>query len=288
MSDITPPGANGGSPQSSPGGLLDEPRSVGLGRSWGWLVEGFSYFRQKPLSLVVMGFLFCVLLGTLSAIPLLSIAVNLVLPIFIAGMILASEAVDKQQSINVNYLYKGFSHTPSQLMLIGVFIGLGMMLIFIIALSFLGGAIDPEAMQAATEAATQGSVAGGEQAAPVPVLDEGALKSLLLAFFLLMFPLFMGVFFAIPLVVFHGLKAFDAIKKSYQSSVRNIGAVGLFYVLYTVLIVAASFPMSLGVAQAMQGNVNAGYLFMALIAFAVLVPVIAAASYVGYKETLRS
>lgn len=284
MSDITPSGDNGGSPKSSPDGLLEEPRSVGFSRGWRWLTAGFSYFRQKPISLVMMGFLFCILLGTLSAIPLLSIVVNLVLPILVAGFVLASQAIDKNESITVNYLYKGFSHTPSQLMLVGVFIGLGMMLIFVISLNFLGGAVDPEAMQAVTQGASE----AGEQAAPVPVLNEGALRSLLLAFFLLTFPLFMGVVFAIPLVLFHRMRAFAAIKKSYQASLRNMGAVGLFYVLYTVLVVAASFPMSLGVAAAIQGNVNPGYLLMAVIAFSVLVPVMAAASYVGYKETLRN
>lgn len=280
MSDITPPGANGDSPQPSPGGVLQEPRSVTAGRGVGWLREGFGCFASKPVTLLVMGFLFCVIMGTLSAIPLLSIIVNLLMPVFLAGFILAAKSLDNGEPVNVNYLYLGFKHSPSQLMLLGAFIGVGMMLIMIISFSFLGGAVDPEAMQQMAE--------GGDQAIQAPVLDEGALRSLLLAFLLLMFPLFMGVVFTIPMIVFHSMRAFDAIKMSYRASLRNMGAVGLFYALYTLLVVAATFPMTLGVAQAMQGNMNPGYLLMAVIGFSVLVPTMAAASYVGYREVLRA
>lgn len=253
MSDLTPSNLpeNGG---SGAGALLPEPRNVPAGNGFDWIKQGFGYFKLQPFSWAVMAFLFFLLMVVMSTIPILSIFTNLVSPVFWGGMILGCAALDRGEKINVNYLYAAFSQHAPKLMIVGVLYGLGALLIGMVLMSVMGVGHATGAEDVVTPAAM--NISGG---------DVGMF--ILLAM-ILMIPLLMAYVFAIPLVIFHDLGAIEAMKRSYTASIRNLGAIMVFFLGSGILGFVAAIPMGLG--------------------FVVLIPTLAAACYVGYKEILRA
>lgn len=252
MSDLTPPQSSQGG--SGSGDLLPEPRSVSANSGLEWLKEGFSYFKRQPFTWAIMAFLFFLLMLVMSTIPLLSILTNLLSPVFVGGLILGCAAMDRGESINVNYLYAAFPKKAPQLMVVGVLYGLGVVLIVLVLNSMVGGA-------------HSNGLEGVADPAAVTVSAQELTTILLLAL-VLMIPLFMAYVFAVPMVLFHDISAFEAMKRSYVACIRNLGAVMLFFVSVGVLSIVATIPMGLG--------------------FVVLIPMVVGASYAGYKQILRS
>jgi len=80
----------------------------------------------------------------------------------------------------------------------------------------------------------------------------------------LMLPAIMGVWFAAPLVLFHGQGVMDAMKGSFTGCLRNIMPSLIYGVVMFVFAVLASLPLLLG--------------------WLVLGPVLLASVYTGYRD----
>jgi uncharacterized membrane protein len=79
-----------------------------------------------------------------------------------------------------------------------------------------------------------------------------------------MLPVFMAMWFAPPLVVFHQQGAVEAMKNSFFACLKNIVPFLLYSVILFVAAIVASIPFGLG--------------------WLVLGPVIAASLYTGYRD----
>ena len=100
-----------------------------------------------------------------------------------------------------------------------------------------------------------------------PASVAGAGVTVLLAFLVmlaLLLPVFMAMWFAPPLVVFHGQGAAEAMKASFVACLKNVVPFLLYSVILFLAAIAASIPFGLG--------------------WLVLGPVLAASLYTGYRD----
>jgi len=80
----------------------------------------------------------------------------------------------------------------------------------------------------------------------------------------LMLPVFMAIWFAAPLVVFHNQGPGEAMKNSFTACLRNVLPFLVYSVIALLLAFIASIPLGLG--------------------WLVLGPVMAASLYTGYRD----
>ena len=237
-------------PASQAGNFHAEGRSVAAGRGWDWIVEAFALFRKQPgiwiLTAVVLGVLFIVI----SMIPVLgSLANALLFPIFGAGLMLGSRALDQGATLEFAHLFAGFKQKTGDLVLVGVFNLVGWMVITFAVAAVIGGGV------------FMGMMRGGIEGAGVSI------ASLLIALLLaagLSVPLYMATWFAPALIVLHDLAPGTALKASFFACLRNWVPFLVYGVVLLLLGLLAAIPAGLG--------------------YLVLVPVLVASVYTAYRD----
>jgi uncharacterized membrane protein len=227
-----------------------EGRSVGGGRGWDWIVEGYALFRKQPgiwiLATVVLGVL-CIVI---SMIPLLgSLANALLFPIFGAGLMLGCKALDAGGTLELAHLFAGFKQRTGDLVLVGAFNLFGWVVIAFAVFTVLGGGVFMAMMR------------GGAAGASISI------ASILIAMLLvaaLSVPLYMATWFAPALIVLHEVAPLAALKASFYACLRNWIPFLVYGVVLLVLGIAAAIPFGLG--------------------FLVLIPVLVASVYSAYCD----
>jgi uncharacterized membrane protein len=235
---------------SQAGDFHAQGRTVGAGRGWDWIVEGFALFRKQPglwiLAAVVLGILF---IG-ISMIPILgSLANALLLPIFGAGLMLGCKALDQGGTLELAHLFAGFKHRTGDLVLVGVFNLIGWVLIVLAVIAVIGGGVAMAMLQ------------GGAPGAGTSI------ASLLIALLLvagLSVPLYMATWFAPALIVLHELAPLAALKASFFACLKNWLPFLAYGVVLLVLAIVAAIPLGLG--------------------YLILIPVLIASVYTAYRD----
>ena len=255
MSDHNPyttPKANLDQPGQPPGEVGD-PYPVAAGRGWGWIADGFGYFRRQPgiwIGIIVVWFAIAIVL---SFVPLGSLAVTLLSPVFLGGMMLGCQADDTGQGLEFSHLFAGFRVQAGRLAAVGGLYLVGSVVIGIAAALILGLSVgltglDPETAAAAFDEETLG----------LPLV----LMVLVVA--ALLIPLLMAVWFAPALVVFHDLSAWEAMALSFKGCLKNVLPFLVYGLIAFVLLVIAMIPLMLGLL--------------------ILSPILVASVYVAYKD----
>jgi uncharacterized membrane protein len=108
-----------------------------------------------------------------------------------------------------------------------------------------------------------GKLCSASQLAALGALSMTFVLSLLLALALAV-PVYMAIWFAPALIMFHDVKPLDAMKLSFFACLKNIVPFLLYGIILMVLCVVASIPFGLG--------------------FLVLGPVIVGSIYAGYRD----
>src|SRR5688572_353506 len=110
MSDnpYAPPGASLET-QGAPLTFSDEPRTVGVGRGFGWMADGYLLaFKSIGVWIAIMLLLFVITIVT-SLIPIIgTIANSLLQPLFTAGLMLGCRDLDRGQSLRVEHIGAAF------------------------------------------------------------------------------------------------------------------------------------------------------------------------------------
>ena len=218
-----------------------EPRMVDAGRGASWWSEGWRLFLPG-VGIWVLITLILICLHVLGAfVPVVgSLALQILLPVFIGGLMLGCRALDRGNPLTLGHLFAGFSQQTGPLIMVGlIYTGLAILITLIVAgvmiaifgvaiLGMLTGATDP----------SQTGVALGNVV--VAVLLG------ILFFLLLLLPLIMAVWFAPALVMLGGAGPGAALKASFHGCLRNIVPMLVYGAIGIVLAIIASIPFALG------------------------------------------
>ncbi|HEC17296.1 MAG TPA: hypothetical protein ENI99_12110 [Sedimenticola sp.] len=249
----SPPTSDVKEPPPEPGGL-SPPRRLSGERGWGWITEGYDYFKESPGVWVLMTLIFLLIIIGFSAVPFGSVLTNLFMPVFLGGMMLACHASDEGKAIRLSHLFAGFQvHTGKLVGVGGLYLlgGMGVGLAMFVIMALSGGL-----------GAFTASAGNGYELNPA-ALGIGGMLAMLVAL-LLMTLLIMAFWFASPLVALHGLSAPRAMQLSFRGCMKNLLPFSVYGLAVMALGIIAAIPLFLG--------------------YLVLSPVLIASAYAAYKD----
>lgn len=237
--------------ETAPRNFVPGARAVPAGNGWRWIAEGFDLFRRQPGAWIALVVVAALIFIGLALIPVLgSLAGMALAPVFAGGIAIACREQDRGRALRLGHLFEGFRERFGTLVSIGlIYLGITVVLALVVGL--------------ATGAGMWTLLGSSADAAAV----AGAGLTLVLAFLVmlaLLLPLFMALWFAPALAVFHEQGPAEAMKSSFVACLRNIGPFLLYSVILFLLAIAASIPFGLG--------------------WLVLGPTMAASLYTGYRD----
>ncbi len=226
------------------------PKSTNVGRGWGWIAEGFGYFKKSPGPWILTMIVGIVVIVLISLIPLVGqLALMATYYVWFGGIMLGCHEQDRGGAFKLAHLFAGFKN-PSKLVIMSVLLSaLGTLVMYL--------AVGPVYFE---------FLKGGE---PSPELTEAMmdLTGFWLPFLigmLAVIPLMMAAWFAPALIAINDVSVVEALKLSFVACLKNIVPMLLYGVIALVLYILAAIPLLLG--------------------FLVLLPTLAASMYVSYKE----
>lgn len=212
-------------------GELSEPKSVSSGRGWGWIADGFGYFKKSVGGWILACIVFFVIMMVISLIPLIGqIGLMLTSYVWIAGFMLGARAQDESKPMGVNYLFAGFSHNTGKLILLSL-------LASVVSIVVMLAAIGPVFFSMAT---------GDPSAAEGMFSDPTKFLLPFLIAMLVQIPLMMALWFAPALIVLNDVSIPQALKMSFFGCLKNILPFLIFGILSFVLMFVAMIPIFLG------------------------------------------
>ena len=230
------------------------PGDVVPGHALDWLAAGWRIFMRAPLVWALQALIFFVILAALGMVPFIGwAAAPVTLPVLVAGMLSGARALDRGELLQVGQLFDGLRQHAGNLLLVGLFHLLGLLLAALAA-----AAIGGSAMLTGAAAGALGAIAGAGVAA-------GGMMLGVVVFTVLWALLMMALWFAPALVMLHEVAPLDAMRLSARACFHNLLAFVVLAALLYVLVWVAMIPAGLGML--------------------VLVPVIAGALYAAWKET---
>ena len=233
--------------------------AVPAGHGAQWWGDAWRLFTGAAGTWLLITVVWLAIMIGLSIIPFLGqIAVSLLHPVFIGGLILGCREQDRGGALKVSHLFAGFSEKLGPLVILALLYIVGWMVVacitFAVGLITLGGSI-------------LALLAGGDtMQAGTALLGTMGLSVLLVILVGLLFalPLLMAFWFAPALIVLRGDGPWDAMMTSFRACLRNIPPFLIWGLLGLAFAILASIPLGLG--------------------FLVLFPVGTATVYTSYKE----
>lgn len=206
------------------------------GAGWDWIQVGWNLFTRAPLMWIVALIIIFVIAVAVSIVPFIGQIVFQVLqPVIAGGLVVACRQLEKGGEFELEHLFAGFSRRFVPLMLVGVFFLVGMIVIFLVFLAFVGVGLI-------------GAMASGDPEAAMAASGMSILSILLgtLVMLALMVPLMAAYWFAPALVMMHDMKPVAAMKESFFSCFRNFIPFLVYGIVMTVAMFIAIIPFGLG------------------------------------------
>jgi hypothetical protein len=237
---------------SSAGSFIAGGRTVEAARGWDWIVSGFESFKKDPGIWIALVVLWLVGFAVLNFMPVIgSLAGMLLTQVVLGGVMLGCRDLENGQKLQIEHLLAGFKEDAGRLVVLGVLAAVGWIVVLIIPAVIIGGG---GAM------AVLGGHAGGLGLAAMGFsFMLAALVGLALSV-----PLYMAIWYAPALIVFHQMAPVDALKASFGACLKNMVPFLIYGVILLALSVVAAIPFGLG--------------------FLVLAPVILASIYTSYRD----
>lgn len=232
-------------------------RAVGAGQGWTWIADGFGLFKKQPgiwIAITVVLIVILLVLGLLSLLGAIAtllrvIATLLLLSVFMGGMMIGCQALQRDGSLEVGTLFAGFKTQSGNLLVLGVLSFLAWIIVIIPVIAIVGSGAFLGMMR--------GDLAG------VAIIGGTFLLALLVAT-ALSIPVCMALWFAPALVVLRGAAPVAAIKQSFLGCLKNIIPFLIYGIVMLALSIFATIPFLLG--------------------WLVLLPVLIASVYVAYCD----
>ena len=234
---------------------LKPPRRVAIGRGASWIYEGFALFNLG------MGTSVAILLVAMSIqivgnlLPGASLLLSVFSLVFAAGFMAVAHGGHTRQQLRFSDYFAGFRKNMGELVLAAaIYMGLffAIVLVTVILAMIFGGW---EIIQSHMAAPPAGTLSAGEGL---------FLLFWVLVALLFVIPLLMMVVYAPPLILFHDIKAWPAMKLSMEACWKNM----LPLLWYSVLAVLLTLLGGL----------------MLLIGLLVVIPILNYANYCAYRD----
>ena len=228
---------------------------VAAGRGAAWLADSFRLFRASPLPWMGLcaGWM-SITLGLL-LIPFLGgVVASFLQPAFFASFAITAYKQTAGERIVMADLFSGFRRQLRSLVGVGALELLCAILVFAI-MAAMGLPMVPESADHVFTVAEY-----------VELLEG---KEWILAFgFLLMVAVKGALWFAPPLIAFHGMPAMHAVRWSVYAALENLGAMIVYGAMLLALVFVAALPSGLGLIVAL--------------------PMAAISTYVGYRDVFEA
>ena len=166
-----------------------------------------------------------------------TLAVNFLMPVFAGGLLLGCKSLSEGGEFGIDSLFAGFKQNTGNLIMVGVFYLVGVIVITVLVFLIGGGA-----------ALTGGMIGRG----PGVGMAVGG-------FFLAMLVLLVLL---VPLAMFRDVAPLEAMKASFFACLKNLLPFLVYGVILFVLCLIAMIPIGLGMlimVPVMMGSVYASY-----------------------------
>jgi uncharacterized membrane protein len=213
--------------------LLDVPNSLSAGRGIEWIREGWGLMQGSMGTWIGIGVIWFVITFVLQFVPILGpLALTLLMPVLIAGTMLACREKARGGDIGVGHLFAGFSNRLGTLMMLGVIYFLIVMFVSVIIVVCVG----------LTVGFSYFSYYSSGTFKFTPIL---LLPILLACLFII--PLVLVQWLTPQLVVLHEeLTAWEAYKLATRGVLRNILPFTVNGIIFFGIIILALIPLGLG------------------------------------------
>ncbi len=262
-------------------------RVAPAGHGLTWFQQSIRMLDKNPRGLLAVALLLVLLEqapNLLAAIPNLAVSISVLLmllgPTLLAGMFYAIDEANAGRPVSPLHLFEGLRRrgARAQLLLLGVFVLLALLLAAVAAQRILGADNLAILVKVAAQKLASDSVEAQQMFGPL-------LKTMMVILVLL-FVLLSGLFFAIPQVMFDGRSALPAFFQSIAACAANV----LPLTVYGLLLFAAcvGVGLALGILAALLGllgTLGALLLGAAMVAVTVVVLLVSTSgNYLVWRE----
>jgi uncharacterized membrane protein len=226
---------------------------VSASRGAFWLAEAFNLFRRKPMAWIGLCMGWIVITFGLILVPFIGgVIANFLQPVFFASFAIAAYRQTQGEPVVMGDLFTGFRRNLRALINLGALLLIAEIAIFAI-MALLGLPM---------AGAEDGSFTMGEY---LQVLKG---KEWILAVGFLLTVIVKGaLWFAPPLIAFHGMSTGHAIRWSAYAALANLGAMMVYGATLLAIFFLGLLPWALGLL--------------------VVIPVMAISTFIGYREVFE-
>jgi uncharacterized membrane protein len=230
--------------------VVELPASRGVG----WLVQSFQLFRGAALTWIGLCAGWIVITFGLMLIPIIGmVASNLLQPVFFASFAICAYKQLAGERISINDLFTGFRHNVKALVNLGALLLLAQLLVLVIM----------AALGLPTTSSDQREISVTEY---VELLRG---KEWILAIGFLLTVIVKGaLWFAPPLIAFHGMSMTQSIRWSLYAAIANIGAMMVYGTVLLGIFILGLIPWAIGLV--------------------LVIPLAAISTYIGYRDVFET
>ncbi|MDH5432737.1 MAG: BPSS1780 family membrane protein [Gammaproteobacteria bacterium] len=201
---------------------------INIATSLSWFAEGFKMLGKNPgawIASVVASFVASLVIIMIITRFMGFFSIFLLPPFFTAGFMFACYQLKYYDTFEIGFIFKGFEEKFIQLGILGLFFSLGGMLAFYLSINlseFLGYKVY----------APDGKLFGTN-----PQYTENYISdhiNTISLFFILLIPIFIGLWFAPAIVIFSEIKALKAIQYSFKAFFKNLIPLIVFFVVFII------------------------------------------------------
>jgi len=211
-------------------------RRVPAGRGWQWIVEAWTLMAgSRPLFVgLVVGFMAAAIAA--SIVPFVgTILVGLLTPVFEAGLILGCDALRRGEPLKVDHLFAGFERQTNRLVMLGGVSVVAGIVMLVIAAAIVG----PEALRPLLS----GIAPAPDQVAAIFI----RMLLVVLVVLALSLPLYMAMWFAVPLIALRGVGVGAALSASFTGCRNNVLPFLVWSVAVLLLAIVPFLPFVVAV-----------------------------------------
>lgn len=241
-------------------------RSLPAGSGGTWVRDGWRLFIKQPLGLSAMVVVYLMMLLTPAMVPVIGIAISGVLaPFATVALLAACREVDRKRAPNITLFAQPFQDEKTRLQLFQLgLINAGLLLVV----------------------ATAATLLGPDEPARAPTSLEELPVDALVMQLLLYTPVLMLMWFAPVLAGWHQLTPSKAMFGSVVACWRNKGALLIFGVVVTALMIAVSF-VSISVLSMLLSSRQLVSVLLAPVAL-LMMTVVQASFYPMYRSVFET